>query len=334
MYGFLLSKGKFMNCPNCGSKRLWNKGYSHGNRSRKRFLCRECNESIVVKVETQVIIPVKEKIVTWRDLTRIAKDHQQIRRDMDFTSVEAKVHIDTKQDGIVVLPLSDLHVGAEGVDYLALEAITDFIKTNKIYVILAGDELDTFFANFKNATALFQQILNPEEQMAFIESWLEEIEPWIIALGWGNHTEKRLESLLGINFYGKMKSKVAPYMDGIGKILLNVNEQKYDIVINHRGTGRSKYNANYGAFDLARNKVDGDLFITGHYHEAAFSNFLIRDKPVVAIQTGTFNSWDKFAMRGFRFGESKVILPAVFISAKEKKIIPFDSVEDALKFRG
>jgi len=325
-----------MKCPECGSKRLWNKGYYKWDKSKKDFKCRDCGKRVILKVETKVVYPIKEKIVTWRDFTRLAKEHQQIRQSLDFSETEANVGItaDTDKDGIVVLPLSDLHVGGEGVDYLAIESITDFIKTNKIYVILVGDELDTFFSNFKNASALFQQVLNPEEQITFLESWLGEIEPWLLACGWGNHTEKRLEGLLGINFIGKLKSKSAPYFDGIGKINLKVDEIPYTIIINHKGTGKSKYNPNFGSYDMARNKVDGDLFITGHYHEPAFSNFLIRNKPVIAIQTGSFNNYDKFAMRGFKFGPDEVRLPAVYISAKQKKIIPFDSVEDALKFRG
>jgi len=325
-----------MKCPFCGSSDLRNKGLKGINRDKREFRCRECDKYFKVKVvkEEKVVLEVKETNVTgWRDLTQLAKEHQRIRKNLDFSQTTVNIKINTKEDGIVLLPIGDIHFGGEGVDYLAIEKLTDYIKENNVYIILMGDELDFFLSNFKNASALFQQLLNPEEQLVLIESWMNEIEPYLLACGWGNHTESRLESLLGVNLYGRMKSKICPYLDGMGKIRLEINKQLYEIVINHQGTGKNKYNPNHGAFDMARNKVDGDVFLSAHYHNAAFSNFIIREKPVVAIQTGTFNTSDKFSMRRYRFGEGDTSTPALFIYADKKRVLPFENVEDAVTFR-
>lgn len=323
-----------MKCPFCESSDLRNKGLKGVNKDKRELKCRECGKyfKLVIKKDT-VGIEIKEQaIVDWRDLTKLAKEHQRVRNDLDFSQVETSVNITTKE-GIVVLPIGDIHFGGAGVDYLAIERLTDYIKENNIYVILMGDEIDFFLSNFKNASALFQQVLNPEEQLVLIESWMNELEPHLLACGWGNHTESRLESLLGINIYGKMKSRICPYLDGMGKIKLQINKQIYEIIINHQGTGKSKYNPNHGAFDMARNKVDGDVFLSAHYHTAAFSNFIIREKPVVAVQTGTFNTSDKFSMRRYRFGEGNTSTPALYFYANKKRVLPFEDVEDAVIFR-
>lgn len=322
-----------MKCPYCKSENTIKRGSSK-SKNKQRYNCKKCNRWFSEK-NSGAVVEIKEKIVNWRDLSILAKSHQEIREALNCSQITATVTVKPQgnQDGIVIFPWADLHVGAEGVDYNKLEEITEFIKSNNIYIIFGGDEVDFFLSNFKNASALFQQVLNPEEQIAFITSFFEELEPYTLCFSWGNHVEKRLESLLGINFYGKIKSRIAPYFDGIGKLQLGVNKQIYDIVISHQGTGRSKYNPNFGAFDLARNKVEGDIFITAHYHSPAFSNFCIRNKPTVAIQCGTLHKRDKFSQRGFTFGEASDYSPALFLSSERRLIIPFEHIEDAVRFR-
>jgi hypothetical protein len=322
-----------MKCPYCKSENTIKRGSSK-SKNKQRYNCKKCNRWFSEK-NSGAVVEIKEKIVNWRDLSKLAKEHQKVREVLGFSCTEATATIQPEKgkDGVVIFPWSDQHIGGEGVDYDRLEEITEYIKQKNIYVIMGGDEAEFFLSNFKNATALFSQMLSPEEQIAFVESWFNELEPWIVSMSWGNHVESRLESLLGINFYGKIKSRIAPYFNGIGKLNLSVGNQPYSVVLTHKGLARSKYNPNYGAFDLARNKIDADIFVTAHYHEPAFSNFLIRNKPTVAIQCGTLNVNDDYSQRGFRFGQSSSSSPALFLSSKKRLIIPFEHIEDAIRFR-
>jgi hypothetical protein len=320
-----------MNCPRCGDDDI----VKRGSKSGQRLRCSGCGKWFKdkSKKEVKILLEVKEPIITWRDLTKVAKEHQKIREDLGFSHTEATISISTKKEGIIILPVADLHVGSEGTDYLFVEQLTDFIVKNDVYVVLVGDTLDTFFANFKSAAAIFQQILNPQEQEKFLDSWLKEIDNNLLAATWDNHSSMRIENILGHDIYGRLQSRFCPFFNGIGKLILKLNEQVYDIILTHKGIGRSSFNPLHHLYNLDRSIVEGDLFIGGHYHNQAFGSFEIRGKNVVAIQTGSAKLKDDHSQRYFRFDGRTPQFPCVFLSTKEKKIIPFLTIEDAIRFR-
>ena len=319
-----------MKCPICDSSSLKKKG-TRGN-DRQRMKCKDCGKFFTVKRETKLVVEmVDTDIVTWRDLTKVAKAHQELRQQMDFGQTEARASVD--KDRIVFLPLADFHWGNEGTDYLFIESITDYVKQNNVYIALIGDMLDNFLTNFKNAAAIFEQVMNPEEQLYFLESWLREIEPHLLCCTWGNHGSARAEALVGHDFFGKLQSKFAPFFNGIGKLRLRVKDIEYEIVMTHKGKGKSKFNPTHGLFNIDRELTDCDLVIGGHYHNPAFASFEIRGRNVIAIQTGTAEVQDLFSQRQFRFGQAQCSFPCVVLDGKEKRIIPFERVEDAVRFR-
>jgi hypothetical protein len=314
-------------CPICNSTKTRLKGNRGG---KKRIFCNTCQKRSTVKIER---VPGPEKkIVQWRELSNLAKVHSEIRDRIDFSTTIAKAKIEA--EGIVLLPIGDMHFGAAGVDYDYIEKLVDYVKANDIYIALCGDEIDTFFTNFKSAKAVFNQVLNIEEQTIFLESFLTELEPHILCLTWCNHGSARAENILGFDLFGKLKSRFAPFMSGIGKLELTVGKAQYDIILTHKSSGYSKINPLNASFNLDRNIIEGDIFISGHYHSAAFSNFNIRNKNVIALQVGTTQYNDAYAIRNFRFGESKIQYPALYLSGIEKEILPFLKVESAVRYRG
>lgn len=320
-----------MICAYCSSDDLRFKGYKGVNKDKKEYKCNDCGKYFKVRQETKTVIELKEPdVVSWRDLTKIAREHQKLRENMSFGHTEAQCYID--KDRIVLLPLADLHVGNEGVDYLFIDSVTEYIIKNEVYVALIGDCLDSFFTQFKIASAIFEQVLNPEEQQYFLESWLNDIEPLLVAATWDNHSTQRAEAILGHDIFGRLQSRFAPFFKGIGKLNLQVGKIVYEIVMTHKGRGRSKFNPTHGLFNLDRDLVSADLFLGGHYHNPAFASFEIRGRNVYAIQAGTAEVKDLFAERHFRFGQGQCSFPCVVLDGKEKKIIPFERVEDAVKF--
>lgn len=319
-----------MKCPSCGSTDLRKKG-TRGN-DRQRMKCNKCYKYFTVKKETKATVEMKvPEIVTWRDLTKVAKEHQKLRQDMSFDHTEARAKVD--KDSIVLLPLADFHWGNEGTDYLFIESITDYVKQNNIYVVLIGDILDSFFIQFKNASVIFEQVMNPEEQLHFLESWLEEIEPYLLACTWDNHSTMRAEAIIGHDFFGKLQSRFAPFFSGIGKLNLQVKNVNYEIVLTHKGKGKSMYNALHSLQNIDRFLTECDIAMGGHYHNPAFGMMEIRGKNIYTIQTGTAEIQDLFSQRHFRFGQAQCSFPCLVLSGSEKRIIPFERVEDAVKFR-
>lgn len=318
-----------MRCLYCDAEDLRFKGYKGAKKDKKEFKCNKCGRYFKIKNE-KLILEVKEQIVTWRDLTRVAKEHQELRNKYEFGQTEAKAYIE--EDKAILLPLADFHWGNKGTDYLFIESITDYIKENNIYVALIGDLLDTFFINFKNASVIFEQVMNPEEQLLFLESWLQEIDEHLVCCTWDNHSTMRAEAILGQDYFGKLQSRFAPFFNGIGKLRLTVGEIEYEIVATHKGKGKSTYNSLHGLQNIDRFLTSCDLVMGGHYHNPAYGMIEIRGRSLYAIQSGTAEVKDLFAERHFRFGQGQCSFPCAVLDGKEKKILLFERVEDAVKF--
>lgn len=270
------------------------------------------------------------KKVNWRELSKLAKDHSKIKERLCPSQTEAFASV---PESCVVMLLGDLHIGAPGVDYQFLEDLTDFIKKEQVYFILAGDELDTFFSGFYSALPVQEQVLSPDEQIFFLESWLEEIGEYLLCSCWGNHTHERIEKLTGLKFYDRLKARFAPYFGGIGKLNLTVGKVEYKVILTHKPPGKSVFNPLHGAFNLARRIVDGDVFIGAHYHSTAYGEWEIRGQDRIAVQTGTIKYSDDFSERHFRFGKTNIMIPALHFDGTRKHIVPFKSVFDAVRFR-
>ena len=267
----------------------------------------------------------------WRELIDIAQKHKEIREKNSYGRTAATVRI--KDKNAIVMFVGDLHLGADGTDYNLFLELTEYIKNNNIYVVLLGDEIDSFMTSFKNASAVFGQILSPKEQHELLADWLNEIYPWVLCASHGNHSEQFIEANLGFALANKIKEKYVDYFGGIGKLKVKIGNQQYDFGMTHKFNRKSCYNPLHGAYTMARELMDGDLFANAHYHEPAIGVFKVREKLVPAIQTGTLKTNDAYGKRYFNYGESLAKFPAVFIDGEERKLIPFMECEDAIIYK-
>ena len=304
-----------MNCPKCGSADIEGRGFTK-NRKKRQYECHTCGKWSNIAL-------------TWRDFSNVAKTHQELKAKLETSQVNASAKL---PDSDIVLILGCMHLGNAGVDYDFFQELTDIIKEHKLRFIMAGDDIDWFFTNFYNALPVHEQVLTPDEQFLFLEQWLQEVGEYLVCSCWGNH-DYRLEALTGLKFFDRLKSRFAPYFNGIGKLHLSVGKQKYEIVLTHKAPGYSTFNPLHGLFNLSRRIVDADLFIGGHTHDSARGKWRVREKKVLSIKASTLIKNDIYAERHFTFGHGIPEIPAVWFSAKEKKMVDFDDFRDALVFR-
>ena len=191
-----------MVCPKCGGTKLRKR-----SKQRNRYSCTVCGKWVTFKKE--IALETKSDLTSWRQLTTIAKEHAKIREQNNPSYSSASVLI--KKDKIVLLPIGDVHLGNDGTDYLFFEETIDLVKSKGLYVVFIGDIVDMFYNTFKSAKAVFDQVLNLDEQHILFNSLLEEIDPYLIAATYGNHDNTRLENLLGIDLFGRMQSRLCPY---------------------------------------------------------------------------------------------------------------------------
>lgn len=267
----------------------------------------------------------------WRDWLPNIKERQKLRKTASHTQREVKIEIPAKEDKIIVLPLSDTHIGAMATDYDKFVALTETVLNNpNIYVALIGDLTD-HFVNFRNMAAVHGQILNPEEQIIFLQSWIEDIKPKVLFATWCNHSEFE-EKQTGFNTVKRILEDRLVYFNGIGQADVTVGKATYNIVATHKTRYYSSFNLTHGLKQLARkDKPGGDIYIGGDKHEPDMSVSPIGSVMTTFLQLGTLKTNDVYSQRYFSF-YTHAEFPCVVLDTTKKNHIPFMHVDDAIDF--
>ena len=273
----------------------------------------------------------KTGVFNWREWSNMLIEHQELHEKASWSQDQATIEIETEYPCIVYKPLADFHIGSIGVNYDSLIKTTDlFLKIPYLYGSLLGDETDDF-VSFKNQLAVLQQIMSPEEQDEFVESWLFDLMPKMLFSCWGNHGEFE-ERVAGKNALKKMLNRNLIYFNGIGICNLKINEQMYKIIATHKTPQHSTTNLTHGLKQLARKEIsDGDIYLEGHYHIPAMEVAFERGLFQVFMVLGTLKQNDGYAKRGFSYFTADKDGAIVFDS-EQHRVIPFPCLDDALEF--
>lgn len=323
-----------MKCPDCGSEDTVRKGTRAG---KQRYRCNECglwwSDSKVEKEVTSEVSSDDKKIgvFDWREWSTLLTQRQALHEKASWSQDSANIKIETKFPCIVWKPMADMHIGDMGTDYESLMDFTDkVLNIPYLYLSLSGDEEDNFIS-FKNQLAMLQQILNPEEQDSFIESWLSEISPRILFSGWGNHAEFE-EKVSARNTVKKILSRNLIYFNGIGVCNILVNDQEYKVVTTHKTRYNSSFNKTHGLKQLARRDIpDGDVYLSAHIHDPAYEISFERGIEQAFIVLGSIKRNDGFSKRYFSFFSARRDA-AIVLDSTAHRLIVFPCLDDALDY--
>jgi predicted phosphodiesterase len=288
--------------------------------------------SRIAKSQTEIVsTDKKEGIFNWREWNDLLEIRQKLHEKASWSQENAVVKIETKYPFLVYKPLSDLHIGDIGTDYNRFKEITEaIVKIPYLYVSLLGDETDTF-VSFKNQLAMLSQILSPEEQDEFVESWIEEIGHKLLYSTWGNHAEFE-EKVSARNTLKKILNRNTVYFNGIGVCNLQLNDTTYKIVATHKTRYNSSFNKTHGLKQLARKDIpDADIYLSGHIHDPSYEVSFERGLYQLFMVMGTIKNNDGFGKRYFSYFSAKKD-GAIILDTQQKRVIPMPSLEDALEF--
>jgi ribosomal protein S27AE len=317
-------------CPFCGSTYVLVKEKMQG---KTRWRCGKCNKHWTVKIaqEPDFTSNKKEGIFNWREWSKHLTERQALHEKASWSQDTAAIKLDTPYPYIVWKPLADIHLGAIGTDYKTLVDISDnVLSIPYLYISLLGDEEDNF-VSFKSQLAVVQQILSPEEQDSFVESWLTELSPKILFSTWGNHAEFE-EKATGRNTLKKLLNHNVIYFNGIGVCILEINGIKYKIVPTHKTRYGSSFNKTHGLKQLARKEIpDADVYLMGHIHDPAVEYSFERGMWQIFAVMGTLKHNDGFAKRYFSAFSAREDF-AFVLDTKQKKVLVFPTLDDALGF--
>lgn len=275
--------------------------------------------------------------VLWEEILDHARKGADLQDRMRPIRTEARRKITTDRDYILLVSMSDFHLGSPATDYHAFLETTTLLKNDeRFFIIICGPDLETAFSWFRDASAVLDQTIPPWMQIEAYRQWLDGMLPQTVAVTGDNHTDERLERRLGD--IGLTWRDDLPYFRTWGILTLEINDVEYEIMMSHKYKGSSIYHDFQPAFRMSRDIYSlADVYITAHTHVPAYARgvWKERDRPDYPIQhfivNGTFKN--KNAIYPLRnFGGSGVLgLPTMRLGATDKEITVFNSPEEALK---
>jgi UDP-2,3-diacylglucosamine pyrophosphatase LpxH len=244
-----------------------------------------------------------------------------------------------KSEQAIWIFLSDLHLGARGVDYKYFKSIVTLLRKNlNIKVAMVGDLYDNFL-HFVSLRGANDSVAPPSVQIDMIMSFLEELDArdQLRIVGLGNHDLIREEKAVGYSVIKKIsdssiRSKI---LEGKGRIALSVGKDKksaelYQIIMTHQAAGHSIYNPVHGAMRIARMEGHPDVVVTAHTHNPAMMIYKEAGKDIIAIKCGTFKTKDAYSE--YFYCNGKIGIPCIVFCSHEHKMIPFGNPEDLLVY--
>lgn len=267
----------------------------------------------------------------WREWVPHLQERQKLHEKASWSQDSASITIETTFPCIVFKPIADNHLGDIGCEYDRFLDFTDnLVSIPYLYTALLGDDTDNF-VSFKSQLAMLQQIMTPEEQDEFLESWLNEISHKVIFASHGNHSEFE-EKVSARNSVKKLLNRNVVYFNGIGVCNLQINQQQYRIVATHKTRYNSSFNKTHGLKQLARKDIpDADIYLSGHIHDPSMEWSFERGLYQLFMVLGTIKNNDGFGKRYFSYFSARKD-GAIVLDSTIHRVIPFPCLEDALEY--
>jgi len=209
---------------------------------------------------------------------------------------EASQEIIMPNEPFCIVLLSDIHGGGK-IDYTKLKNDLDIIQqTDGMYVMVAGDQTDNFFAS-KLAWIQKEQPTTADMELRFIRWFFEKLKNSLLLIVMGNH-DNWMSKMAGIEFTRELLKDVTALYDK-HQIFFTLKwsgfKQKW--LIRHKWRHSSVYNPTHGIeVGWERVGLNYDVAVGAHTHIATLHREFIRqNKKRHAILLGTYKIRDNFA---------------------------------------
>jgi len=272
---------------------------------------------------------------TYEEILAHAKRGADLQKQMRPITYDVERLIRTDLPIFLCFP-ADFHLGSPHTDYDAFLRTTDLIKSDpRFHMLIVGADQETAFSWFRDASAVLNQVIPPWMQIEAYKQWVDEMLPRIVALCGDNHTDQRLERVLGD--IGLVWRDDVPYIRSWGLVTLTVGKIKYTILASHKYKGSSIYHDLQPTFRMMRDiNPLADVYVTAHTHQPAYMNGTfypeVRDDSPRQhfIVTGTFKTGaDLYATRNFG-NRGTLGVPTLALWPDKHQIAYFDNPEVAL----
>jgi hypothetical protein len=209
---------------------------------------------------------------------------------------EPKIVGDTK---VRIVPLNDLHVGAEGVDYNLLDGTLKYIlNTPNTFTIGLGDYIDGT-VHFTHAhPSPYEATHTMTEQYATVKKMFEPLAKAgkIIGLCPGHH-DGWLTDEKGFDIVAVLCSELGvPYIQDGAIIDAHIGSNRYQLYVRHGHGTATTLSGKINSLVQQTSGIMADVYMMGHVHEVAIfkSAHLINgaSRKSYYVMCGTFRRWE------------------------------------------
>ena len=264
----------------------------------------------------------------WRDANTLITDLIRLKENASYSQDHANITIRSDRP-ICVLALSDTHIGSWATDHDLFERITDeIISTPGLYVALLGDLEQMAIKASQGVLAVSDNLLPPELQHRYIESWLAEIEHRVLFSTWDNHAVMREEAGSGFSQYANIMKRRVIWHNGIGHPNVTVGEQTYRLAVSHRFRLRTHLNPVHGGMQYIRYEApDREISIAGDSHVPGTAHWTLGDAEKLSVNCGSLQLNSGYGKRFFSL-TTHPVMPAIVLHPDQHKFRALWSVAD------
>lgn len=270
---------------------------------------------------------------SWREANKVIREMRSLGEKASYSQDRAHIRLEVDHP-VGVVALADTHIGDWATDPDLLERFTDeLLATPDLYVILLGD-LAQMAIKLRSVSEVASNLLPPELQLEYIEDWIEDIAPRVLAATWDNHAVEREEKQSGISSFKRLLNRRFVYFNGIGHLDIELGDERYAFALSHRFRGKSQLNPNHAPVRYLREEGhDREIAIMGDYHVPGIQKLTLGGREKVVMNTGSFQINSSYAKRGFSLTTFPV-MPMVTLNPHHHLVTPFWSVREWLATRG
>ena len=270
----------------------------------------------------------------WREANQVIQSMIDLKKRASFSQDEANIVIDTDEP-IAVLALSDAHIGSWGTDHDLLEKITDeILNTPNLYVAILGDMEQMAIKTAHGILSLSDNLLPPELQHRYIESWLREIEHRVLFSTWDNHAVQREENASGYSRYADIMKRKVIWHAGIGHPNVTVGNETYLMAVSHRFRFRTYMNPVHGGMQYIRTEAPHrEISLAGDSHVPGVTHWTLGDKEKLSLNCGSYQTNSGYGKRFFSL-TTHPMMPVVVLFPDRHRFIGLPSVADWINLKG
>jgi hypothetical protein len=266
----------------------------------------------------------------WREWVPAMQQMQALKKKSSYSQDQAVIELGDGKSPVALASFSDQHMGAWSTNYDSLKEMTDeLMQTPNLYIALLGD-YGHYAIKLRNVLEVADNLLTPEQQTDFLESWFEEIWPKVALATWENHGVERQEKQAGESSTKRLLSRKVVYFNGIGHADIKVGNQIYKGAFSHCFRGRSIENACHSQMRYMRREgIDRDFAMSGDTHLPGMTKYVDGAKVRVAINSGSLQANSGYAKRYFSL-VTHPCYPIVVLHPDKHMMIPFWSIKEWL----